>query len=158
MDRWVEITFDCLPLRAISRLDAPMDASPKLAAKIARIQAALQKHGSHNTYYLHNAKCFFHMTNDPLVGSIEFSFEGTVFTDSSDLKPVRSDLTVKLERETCDWLTQTVVKWFTESVEIAVLVEFARYVAVGDLAKTRERIEKLEKSVEEKNGYLGMYL
>ena len=29
MDRWVEISFDCLPLRSVGRLDIPMDASPK---------------------------------------------------------------------------------------------------------------------------------
>ena len=29
MNRFVEITFDCLPLRSIPRLDIPIDASPR---------------------------------------------------------------------------------------------------------------------------------
>ncbi len=32
MNRWVEITFDCLPLRTITRFDIPLDASPKYRA------------------------------------------------------------------------------------------------------------------------------
>lgn len=29
MDRFVDISFDCLPLRSIGRMDVPLDASPK---------------------------------------------------------------------------------------------------------------------------------
>ena len=50
MDRYVEITFDCLPLRSLSRLDIPIDASPKFRAKCERIKQALETHGSLNTY------------------------------------------------------------------------------------------------------------
>ena len=65
MDRWVEIQFDCLPLRSVSRSDVPLDASPKLRDFCARLQQAHRKHGTHNTYYLHNARCIFHLTNQP---------------------------------------------------------------------------------------------
>ena len=158
MTNWVEITFDCLPLRSVNRVDAPLDASPKLVAKIERIKRAIESHGTHNTYYLHNANCCFRLTNDANVGAIYFKFEGTVFTDSEDLKAVRTELDVTLDRETCSWLNQAIVQWLSESVHRAVVVEFDRYIAAGDLEKTRERLSKIERSLEESQGYVGMYL
>ncbi len=158
MASWVEITFDCLPMRSVSRLDAPLDASPKLAAKLLRIKQAIETHGSHNTYYLHNANCCFHLTNDPEIGSIAFHFEGTVFTDAEDLKATRTELVVTLHRETCVWLNQAIVQWLSESVHRAVVVEFDRYIAAGDLEKTRERLAKIEQSLEATQGFVGMYL
>ncbi|MFO0924603.1 MAG: hypothetical protein U0905_19205 [Pirellulales bacterium] len=158
MNRWVDISFDCLPLRSVARLDPPIDASPKLAAKMMRIKDAVEKHGTYNTYYLHNAKCIFHLTNDDLVGFIQFTFEGTVFTDTEDLRALRSDLTVTIDKEDCDWLNQGIVEWFAVTVRHAVLVEFGRYIAAGDLAKTRERLAAMEKSLESQQGYVGMYL
>lgn len=158
MHQWVEITFDCLPLRSVARLDVPLDASPKLAEKILRIKAALEKNGTHNTYYLHNAKCIFRLTNDALLGMIHFRFEGTIFTDSSDLKTQRTELIVTLEKENCDWLNQSVVNWLAETVKHAVMVEFDRYISAGDLQRTRDRLEKIEKSIDDQQGYVGMYL
>ena len=55
MNRPVDISFDCLPLRSIGRLDIPLDASPKYRARCERIKAAIDKHGSHNAYYLYHA-------------------------------------------------------------------------------------------------------
>ena len=52
MNRWVEIEFDCLPLRSIGRFDIPLDASPVYQAKCERIKQAIDQHGSHNSYYL----------------------------------------------------------------------------------------------------------
>ena len=49
MDRFVEIVFDCLPLRSLGRVDIPLDASPKFRAKCERIKDALGKHGTMNT-------------------------------------------------------------------------------------------------------------
>ncbi len=155
---WVEITFDCLPLRSVSRLDAPLDASPKLAAKLLRIKRAIETHGTHNTYYLHNANCCFHLTNNPEIGSIAFKLEGTVFTDSDDLRATRTELDVVLDKETCSWLNQAIVLWLTESVHRAVVVEFDRFIAAGDLDKTRERLAKIEQTLEESQGFVGMYL
>ena len=89
---------------------------------------------------------------------LQFAFEGTVFTDAADQKTVRSDLTVELIRETCDWLTEPIVDWLNKSVPYAVQVEFDRYIAAGDLGKAVERIEKIRAASDESGGFLGMYL
>lgn len=154
----VMIQFDCLPMRSLGRLDIPLDASPAFEAKAERIKAALAKHGQHNSFYLHNALCAFHLTNDELVGMLEFRFEGTVLTDTEDRRAERCDLRIDLLRETCDWLTEPVVEWFHETVERAVLVEFDRYIAAGDLQKTVERVEKLQAESDSHSGFVGMGL
>lgn len=155
---WVEIRFDCLPLRSIGEIRVPEDASPKFRAKCERIERAIRNHGRHNTYYLHNAVCAFHLTNRATEGLIEFSFEGTVFTNAEDDRTVHSDLDVQLVRETCDWLTEPVVEWFVESVRRAVAAEFDRFIEAGDLAKARQRLEALQAASDQSGGYLGMYL
>lgn len=154
----VKIQFDCLPMRSLGRLDIPLDASPAFEAKAERIKAALAKHGMHNSFYLHNASCAFHLTNNELVGMLEFHFEGTVLTDTEDRHAERCDLRIDLRRETCDWLTEPVVEWFHETVERAVLVEFDRYIAAGDLQKTVERAEKLQAESDSHSGFVGMGL
>jgi hypothetical protein len=156
MGQFVEIEFDCLPLRSVGRLDIPIDASPKYRQRCERIKHALETHGSHNTYYVYNARCAFHLTNDPGVGMIEYHFEGTVLTDPSDQKTLRSDLTVELERETCDWLTQPVAAWLAESVSKAAEIEFDRFIADGDLAQTVARVEALQSQSDERGGFVGM--
>lgn len=158
MDRWVEIEFDCLPLRSITRFDAPIDASPKYEQFCRRVKAAVDKHGSHNTFYLHNARCVYHLLNHASRGSLEFSFEGTVLTDQSDVKTKSCDLNVELVAETVDWLTETVVKWFAESVSRSVAVEFDRYIEAGDLDAAKKRIEKIQQASDEADGFVGMYL
>ena len=60
MNRFVDITFDCLPLRSVTRLDIPIDASPKYQALCERIKQGIATHGTFNTYYLYNARCTFH--------------------------------------------------------------------------------------------------
>ncbi len=158
MHRYVDITFDCLPLRSIGRMDIPIDASPKFRARCERIQKALTKHGSLNTYYLYNARCTFHLTNRAEFGVIEFGFEGTVLNDETDTRPMHCDLHVDLTRETCNWLTEPVVHWFTETVSTAVLVEFERYISAGDLKQAIERIERLQSESDRHGGFVGMYL
>ena len=106
---WVEVVFDCMPLRTVTRVDAPLDASPKLAAKILRFKSALEKHGALNSYYLHNASCTYHLTIDPQQGMMEFEFEGVVLTDERDVMSRSCDLQVSLRRETCSWLNQSIV-------------------------------------------------
>ncbi len=156
--RWIEIEFDCLPLRNVGRLDAPLDASPAWKSFCDRVGQAVQKHGAHNSYYLHRGRCRYHLTNDPESGMLEFAFEGTVLTDREDRRAVSSDLSVELLHEVCDWITEPVVAWFKQTVSRAVEVEFDRFIAAGDLEKARRRMEKIEKTVEEQGGYLGMYL
>lgn len=158
MSQYVEISFDCLPLRSIGRLDIPIDASPKYRARCERIKDALETHGSHNTYYLYNAACKFHLTNTPDLGMLEYKFEGTALTDPSDRQTVHCDLQVELIRETCDWLTGPVVDWFTETVSRAVTVEFDRYIAAGDLDQTVKRIAAIQAQSDQAGGFLGMYL
>lgn len=158
MDRWVDIQFDCLPLRSVARWDPPLDASPKLRAFYQRLKQAQIDHGAHNTYYLHHAHCIYRLTNAADVGRLEFQFEGILLTDAEDRHTVGSDLRVELVRDTCDWLTQPVVAWFRESVEHAVRVEFDRYIQAGDLERTRKRIAELEKRSDQSEGFLGMYL
>lgn len=153
-----EITFECLPLRSITRFDVPLDAPPEYEAFVGRVQQATEKHGLHNTYYLHDARCVFHLTNDPDVGMLEFRFEGTVLTDPDDQRTLRCDVQVGLGRETCDWLTEPVVAWYAESVGRAVRVEFDRYITSGDLKKTVERIERLRAESDADGGFLGMGL
>ena len=156
--QFVEITFDCLPLRSIGRMDIPIDASPKYRERCERIKHELERHGSFNSYFLYNASCIFHLTNSPDVGMIEFSFDGTVLTDTSDLKTEHAYLQTNLVRETCDWLTEPVVEWFRETVSQAVMREFDLYIAAGSLEQTRKRIAELQKQADEAGGYVGLYL
>ncbi|MDV6031215.1 hypothetical protein [Stieleria sp.] len=156
--QWVEIEFDCLPLRSVSRLDVPLDASPAYEQFVQRVKAAMKKHGTHNTYYLHRCTCVFHLTNATNRGEIAFSFEGTALTGEEDRKTRSVDLTVKLLRETCGWLSQPIVDFFAESVQHAVLVEFDRYIEAGDLSKTEARMQKLAEENELGQGFVGMYL
>ena len=158
VNRYVDITFDCLPLRSIGRVDIPIDASPKYRARCERILKAMESHGTFNTYYLYNARCTYHLTNTDAVGMLEFHFEGTVMTDASDQQTERTDLDVTLVRETCDWLTEPVVAWLVETVRRAVLVEFDRYIAAGDLKQTISRVERLQKESDQSGGFVGMYL
>ena len=69
MNQHVQISFECLPLRSVGRLDIPIDASPAFHARCERIKHALEKHGAHNSYFLYDARCTFHLTNDPARGS-----------------------------------------------------------------------------------------
>lgn len=155
---FVDITFDCLPLRSVGRFDVPIDATEEEQALYERIKLAAEKHGVHNAYYLHNARCVFHLTNDPEFGTVHFRFEGTVLTDPDDLQTRHADVEAELVGETCEWLTQPAVDWLAETVGHAVRVEFDRYIAAGDLERTVERIERLRAETEAKRGFVGMGL
>ncbi len=158
MPRWVEITFDCLPLRSIGRFDVPVDASDAEEKLLRRLRVAVERHGVHNAFYLCNGRCVFHLTNDDQLGRLEFRFEGTVLTDSEDRHTAGTDLEVKLSGEVCDWLTAPVVEWFAQTVSRAVQVEFDRYIEAGDLQKARERIERLQAQSEAGGGFIGLGL
>jgi hypothetical protein len=158
MQRWVDIQFDCLPLRSVTRLDIPLDASPKYRARCERIKNALEKHGAFNSYYLHNGRCVYHLLNCEQRGTLEFIFEGTVVTDGQDVKTQLTDLIVSLAGETCDWLTESVKLWFSETVARSVAVEFDRYIEAGDLEKTRQRIATITAQSDDAGGFVGMYL
>ena len=158
MNRWVLIDFECLPLRSVGRLDIPLDASPKFQEQCLRVKQAIDEHGRHNTYYLHQATCTYHLTNQADLGSLSFRFEGTILTDASDVRAESCDLEVTLAAETCSWLTEPMVDWFATTVTHSVKCEFDRYIEAGDLEKTKQRIEELEASSDASGGYVGMYL
>jgi hypothetical protein len=158
MERWVEISFDCLPLRSVSRLDAPVDASPKFQEFMRRVKECIEKHGAHNTYYLYNAQCIYHLANSSEEGMIDFAFDGVAITDETDQKTRACDLRVNLTRETCPWLTEPIVAWFAQTVQHSVAIEFDRFIAAGDLTQTKKRMEKIQAKIDEQGGYLGMYL
>ena len=158
MHHYVDVMFDCLPLRSVGRFDPPLDAADDIVEFCDRLRQAAAKHGLHNSYYLHRAACVFHLTNDAESGMVEFAFEGTVLTDADDLKTRQCDLEVRLQREVCDWLTAPAVQWLGESVPRAVQVEFDRYIAAGDLQKTIARMDRLRQETEARGGFLGMDL
>jgi len=156
--RPVDIAFDCVPLRSFTRMDPPIDASPALVAKWERIKKAIKEHGTHNTYYLHNAHCRFFVTNDPQCGMIAFKFEGVVFTDENDSRTRSASFHVTLDQENVPWLAQHVVKWFSETLHHAVCTEFDRFIGVGDPERTRMRLSQLEQALDHSGGFLGMHL
>ena len=155
---WVEIEFDCLPLRSVTRIDVPVDASPKYEQFVLRVKAAMEKHGTHNTYYLHHGTCTFHLTNDAKRGAVAFTVEGCVMTDSEDRRTRAVDVDVQLSRESCSWLSEPAVAFLAESVRHALVVEFDRYIAAGDLKKTEERIRMIQQESDAAGGFVGMYL
>ncbi|MGA2061091.1 MAG: hypothetical protein ABSG67_11465 [Thermoguttaceae bacterium] len=158
MTRWVEISFDCLPLRSVACFTPPVDASREEADLYRRLREAAQKHGIHNAYYLHGGKCVFHLTNHEQIGMLNFHFDGVVLTDEKDMSTQECDLEVVLVGDTCDWLVDLVVKWFAESVCRALKIEFDRFIAAGDLDKTVKRLERLQAESDAKGGYLGLGL
>ncbi|MGB7344025.1 MAG: hypothetical protein WBD20_07415 [Pirellulaceae bacterium] len=156
--QWVEVEFDCLPLRSVTRIDVPVDASPVYEQFVLRVKAAMAKHGSHNTYYLHRGRCVYHLTNDPKRGEVAFKFEGAVMTDANDRLTKSVDLEITLDRETCTWLTEPIVHFLAESTQQAIMVEFDRYIDAGDLRRTEERLEQIRQQSDESDGFVGMYL
>lgn len=158
MSESVTIRFDCVPLRSIARTDAPLDAPDDYRELFERVKAAIGKHGVHNTYYVYNGSCVFHLTNRPELGMLDFAFEGTVMTSPDDLVTQRTDLVVRLRSETCPWLSEPVVTWFHETVNQAVQVEFDRFIEAGDLQKAVDRIEKLQAETDNRGGFVGMGL
>lgn len=154
----VAISFDCTPLRSVSNTVIPPDASPAFRGRLERVQQAIARHGTRNTYYLTNGTCTFQFTNDPAAGWVRFAIEGTVLTDEADTRTVGSDLTVRLDKETCDWLTQPAVEWLSITVRHAVETEFDRYIAAGDLDRARERLAREQAASDSSGGFLGMNL
>jgi hypothetical protein len=154
----VAIEFECTPLRSVPRLDIPLDASPGYRARLERFQQAIGRHGTRHTYYLTNATCTFRLTNDPDSGWVRFTVEGTVITDESDAKTVGGDLDIRLDTETCDWLTQPAVEWLALSAKHAVEVEFDRYIAAGDLSRAVARLAQEQAESDAAGGFLGMNL
>jgi hypothetical protein len=154
----VSISFDCTPLRSIERWDIPLDASYEFRERCRRMQRAIEVHGAHNSYYLFNGLCEYHLTNDADVGALAFAFEGTLLTDGEDLRTLFAQLHVELQSETCDWLSRAVIAWYRETVTRAVMIEFDRYIASRDRSQTRMRLEAIELHCNTQGGFVGMGL
>jgi hypothetical protein len=154
----VDISFDCLPLRSVARFGISPDDPPELMDFAKKIRQAVTKHGQFNTYYLHNAHCAFHLTNDPKEGTVDFRFEGTLLTDADDLKTLACDLETELIGDVCAWLTANALAFLRETVAHAVRVEFDRYIAAGDLHKTLQRMEQIRAESDALGGFVGMGL
>ena len=144
MDPQVDIAFDCLPLRAVGRVDVPLDASPAFRARCERLKQAIEIHGVESAYFLYNARCVYRLANSDVDGMLRFTFEGTVLTDRSDVKAQQADLATELTGDTCGGVPAEVVGWFRTAVERAVLIEFDRFIAAGRLAERVGQLGQVE--------------
>lgn len=157
MEPVVDIAFDCLPLRAVGRMDAPLDASPIFRARYEHLIAALEKHGTERTYFLYDARCVFRLANSEVENMLRFEFEGIVRTDASDLLTESTDLIVKLASETCGGVPAEVLAWFEERVAKAVAIEFDRFIAAGQLTERSTSLGQIER-LSDVAGFSGMNL
>jgi len=153
----VEISFDCLPLRAVGRLDAPIDASPVYRTRYEHLTAALEKYGPDRTYFLYDARCVFRLANSEIEGMLRFEFEGLVRTDASDLLTEQVELDVSLTSETCGGVPAEVLPWWQKRVEKAVAIEFDRFIAAGQLSQRATDLGQIER-LSELTGFSGMNL
>lgn len=144
MDGFIDIAFDCLPLRSVGRVDVPLDASPAFRARCERLTRAIETFGTANTYYLFNAFCIVRLANSEIEGMLRFGFEGVAFTDAGDARTDRVELDVTLVAETCGGVPTEVRSWFTKQVENAVRIEFDRYIAAGNLQETLQRLQRMD--------------
>ncbi len=159
MPQPVQISFECVPLRAIPRLDVPLDASVEFQRRCERIQAAVDQHGIDNSYYLLGAQCVFCLANSEIEGMLRFRFEGTVLTDPGDRRAVKAELEVSLVAETCGGAPEAVTDWFSDRVRSAVLVEFNHYLASERFQIDSKRQEaQIRDEGATESGFLGMYL
>jgi hypothetical protein len=155
MEPVVDIAFDCLPLRAVTRVDVPLDASPAFRARCEHLQRALEAHDAQNAYFLYNTRCVFRLANSDVENMLRFTFDGTVLTDQSDVQARDADLQIELAAETCGGLPASVLSWFHAVIKRAVLIEFDRFIGAGQLAQHVSRIGTVE-SVEQLPSFSGM--
>ena len=155
MEPVVDIEFDCLPLRSVGRVDVPLDASPAFRARCERLKHAIDLHASENAYFLYNTQCIYHLANSEIANMLRFTFDGTVLTDRSDRQAERADLAVELAAETCGGVPTAALEWLKGVVERAVLVEFDRFIAAGQLATRVAELGDVE-SVASVSGFAGM--
>jgi hypothetical protein len=155
MTPYVDIAFDCLPLRSVGRVDVPLDASPAFRSRCQQLQRTIDVHGTENAYFLYNTRCVFRLANSDVENMLRFSFEGTVFTDRSDAKADRADLAIELQGHTCGKMPADVMVWFRGAVERAVLIEFDHFIAAGQLSKRVTDLGRVD-SIADLAGFAGM--
>jgi hypothetical protein len=144
MDPVVDIEFDCLPLRSVGRVDVPLDASPAFRARCERLKQAIDAHDNQNAYFLYNTQCTYRLANSEIANMLRFTFDGTVLTDRSDYKAERADLDVQLIAETCGGVPPAALEWLRGVVKRAVLVEFDRFIAAGQLSARVAELGEVE--------------
>ena len=66
MDPVVDISFDCLPLRSVGRVDVPLDASPAFRARCERLKQAIDAYDNQNAYFLYNTQCTYRLANSEI--------------------------------------------------------------------------------------------
>jgi hypothetical protein len=151
----VDIAFDCLPLRSVARVDVPIDASPAFRARCERLQQAIEAHAGGNAYFLYNTRCTYRLANSDIDNMLRFSFDGTLLTDRSDCKADRADLNVVLIAETCGGVPPAALAWLRGIVKRAVLIEFDRFIAEGQLAERVDELSDID-SITDVAGFAGM--
>jgi hypothetical protein len=155
MQPFVDIAFDCLPLRSIGRVDIPIDASAAYRARCERLLQAIDKYGNANTYFLYNTRCVYRLANSDIDNMLRFTFDGIVVTDRSDGRADRAELAVKLTSETCDPMPPEVLAWFQRVVERAVIIEFNHFISAGALAARVENLGQVA-SIQDVADFSGM--
>lgn len=154
----VALVFDCLPFGRVSHTGMPLDAPEEQIALWKRFRAALEKHGTENTYFVYNADCTFHLTNGP-GGRLRFLFEGTVRTDEADEHPVDAELACRLaDNELAVPLSDDVLEFFKAVLRRAVIDEFQLFIDAGNLKRTLEAEEQILREWDENRGFVGMYI
>ena len=86
---------------------------------------------------------------------LRFSFDGTVLTDRSDCKADRADLNVVLTAETCGGVPPAALDWLRGIIKRAVLIEFDRFIADGQLAARVKQLGSVD-SITDVAGFAGM--
>lgn len=157
MEPVVDISFDCLPLRSVSRVDVPIDASPAFRARCEHLQRAINAHDNQNAYFLYNTLCTYHLANSEIANMLRFSFDGTVLTDRSDCQAEQADLAIALTAETCGGVPAAALEWLRGVVERAVLVEFERFIEAGHLAARVDELGEVE-NIRSVSGFDGLGL
>lgn len=151
----IDIAFDCLPLRSVSRVDIPIDASPTFRERCERLQRAIEAYDSAHAYFLYNTRCVYRLANSAVENMLRFRFGGTVLTDLSDGKAERADLDVELVAETCGPIPPEVLAWFRSIVTRAVLIEFDRFIAAGQLSARVDKLGSVD-SIVDLSDFAGM--
>ena len=157
MNPVVDIVFDCLPLRLVGRFDVPLDASEAYRRRCERLKQAIDRHSEQNAYFLYNARCVYRLANSEVDGMLRFEFEGTVIANPGDDKAVATDLEIELAATTCNDFPDPVKEWFIQAVEVAVLVEFDRFAAAGNLARAVAAASQVD-HIEDLASFAGMHL
>ncbi len=153
----VDIVFDCLPLQLVGRFDVPLDASDAYRLRCERLKQAIDRHAGKNAYFLYNARCVYRLANSEVDGMLRFEFVGTVIASSGDDKAEATDLEIELTAATCSGLPSPVKAWFIKAVEAAVLIEFDRFVAEGNLARAVAAASQVD-HIEDLASFAGMHL